>query len=42
MPKSHNARKQTKKPPMMTPKEKKAAKMAKKHLGETPIEIVPH
>jgi hypothetical protein len=36
MSKSHNTHKQTKKPPMMTPKEKKAAKMAKKH----PVNIV--
>jgi hypothetical protein len=31
MSKSHNAHKQTKKQPMMTPKERRAAKMAKKH-----------
>lgn len=42
MPKSHNTHKQTKKPPMMTPKEKKAAKMAKKHAAELALQIVPH
>ena len=31
MPKSHNTHKDTKKKPMMTPKEKRMAKQVKKH-----------
>jgi hypothetical protein len=42
MPKSHNTHKQTKKQPMMTPKERKAAKMAKKHAENMPVQLVTH
>jgi len=37
MSKSHNTHKQSKKPPMMTPKEKRALKHAKKHPENTVI-----
>lgn len=34
MPKSHHSDKQSKKPALLTPKEKKAKKLAKKHAGD--------
>ena len=42
MPKTHNAHKQTMKQPLMTPKEKKAAKRAKKHKMDAPVPIITH
>ena len=34
MPKSHHSNKENKKDPLLTPKEKKKAKLAKKHLHD--------
>jgi hypothetical protein len=42
MPKAHNTHKQSKKQPLLTPKEKKAAKIAKKHHEESPTPFLPH
>lgn len=42
MPKTHNTHKQNKKLPMQTPKQKKAAKIAKKHHQDSPIPFLPH
>lgn len=36
MGKAHEANKAGKKPPLLTPKEKKAAKQARKHMSESP------
>jgi hypothetical protein len=41
MPKSHNTHKDTKKKPMMTPKEKRMAKHAKKHMHDVQPLITP-
>jgi hypothetical protein len=38
---SHDTRKQAKKKPALSPKEKKAAKQAKKHANEAPPLITP-
>jgi hypothetical protein len=38
MPKARKSNKETKKQPLLTPKEKKSAKQAKKHAGDvTPL-----
>lgn len=42
MSKSHNAIKQSKKQPLLTPKEKKAAKLAKKQRENMPVPFVTH
>ena len=42
MSKFHDTHKQTKKQPLLSPKEKKAAKMAKKHLANTVAPLVTH
>ncbi len=42
MSKSHNSIKQTKKQPLLTPKEKKAAKLAKKHRQDMPVPFITH
>jgi hypothetical protein len=41
MPKSHNAHRDAKKKPMMTPKEKRTAKHAKKHSHDVQPLITP-
>ncbi len=41
MPKSHHSNKETKKKPLMTPKEKRAAKHAKKHMQDVQPLITP-
>lgn len=41
MTKTHHANKETKKKSLLTPKEKKAAKSAKKHLGDVVPLITP-
>ena len=42
MSRSHDSIKQTKKQPLLTPKEKKAAKRAKKQLEHMPVPFVTH
>ena len=42
MSKSHDAHKQTKKQPLLTPKEKKAAKLVKKQHRDMPTPFVTH
>jgi len=42
MPKAQHTHKQSKKQPMLTPKEKKAAKVVKKHLHDSPVPFLPH
>ncbi len=42
MSKTHHIHKQAKKLPMMTPKEKRAAKRARKHQENTPVPFLPH
>lgn len=42
MSKSHNSVKQTKKQPLLTPKEKKAAKRAKKQGVNAPVPFIAH
>ena len=42
MGKAHESNKAGKKPPMMNPKEKKAAKKAKKHMPEGPPILGEH
>lgn len=41
MTKTKQSNKEQKKPPAMTPKEKKVAKQAKKHAADTPP-MIPH
>lgn len=41
MPKSHHFHKDIKKQPLMTPKEKRAAKRAKKHMHEVQPLVTP-
>ena len=43
MPKSHHSNKEMKKKPLLTPKEKRAAKHMKKHSNnEAPVLITTH
>ncbi|TDR81913.1 hypothetical protein [Paludibacterium purpuratum] len=42
MPKSRKPNKEMKKQPLLTPKEKKAAKQIRKHAGDIVPLIVPH
>lgn len=41
MSKSHQSTKEAKKKPLLTPKEKKAAKQSKKHAGDT-VPLITH
>jgi len=42
MTKARDSNKESKKQALLTPKEKKAVKQAKKHLGESVPFVVPH